>query len=346
MMKRAGPLFAALLVASCSRAEEPAPSPTTSSAESMSSPKSLNETRRPEYVHLSVNDRVQDILTHPAFAGHGRLVLPWDDRAPDEQMPLRRIGSLLPYHSHVEPRVVVESLNWMIDDAGRGQTIFYDFYTQAQKQADPTKENTGLFFFRGRPEAPFAVIAPGGGFAYVGSFHEGFPYAMEISKRGYNAFVVRYRAGLGERAATQDLAAAVSYLFRNATELGIDTAAYSVWGSSAGARMAANVGSHGLRPFGGDDRPKPAVVVMAYTGHSEYTAAEPSTFVVVGDQDGIALPAIMERRVAALRALGTTVEYHRYEGVGHGFGLGTGTNAEGWTGDAIRFWEAVIKRGR
>jgi hypothetical protein len=54
----------------------------------------------------------------------------------------------------------------------------------------------------------------------------------------------------------------------------------------------------------------------------------------------------MERRVAALRSLGTNVEYHRYAGVGHGFGLGTGTSADGWIGEAVRFWEEVIKRGR
>ena len=162
----------------------------------------------------------------------------------------------------------------MIDDASSGQMVFYRFYSPAQRRNDPTKENTGLFYFRGNPRAPFAIIASGGGFAYVGSIHEGFPYAMEISKRGYNAFVVRYRTGLGERAATEDLAAAVSYLFRNAAELGIETAGYSVWGSSAGARMVANVGSYGVRRFGGDDLPKPAVVVMAYTAHSEYTTAD------------------------------------------------------------------------
>ena len=39
-----------------------------------------------------------------------------------------------------------------------------------------------LFFLRGELGAPFAVIAPGGGFAYVGSVREGFPYAVDISK--------------------------------------------------------------------------------------------------------------------------------------------------------------------
>lgn len=29
---------------------------------------------------------------------------------------------------------------------------------------DPSKRNAGLFFFRGKPGAPFAIVAPGGGF--------------------------------------------------------------------------------------------------------------------------------------------------------------------------------------
>lgn len=297
-------------------------------------------------MHLSIDAPLQDLLRHPAFAGHARLLLPWDDRPHDEAMPLRQIGSLLPYHSHVDPRVVVEALNRMIDDARRGQVVFHRFYTAEQRRADPGKENTGLFFLRGKPGAPFALIAPGGGFAYVGSVHEGFPHAQEISRLGFNAFVLRYRPGRGELAATQDMAAALAWLFSHAVELGVDTAGYAVWGSSAGARMAANIGSNGPGGFGGGALPKPAVVVMAYTGHAGLAPHEPPTFVVVGEQDGIAPPATMERRVAALRAQGTRVEYHRYEGLGHGFGLGTGTSAEGWVRDAVRFWTAVTQRPR
>ena len=52
----------------------------------------------------------------------------------------------------------------------------------------------------------------------------------------------------------------------------------------------------------------------------------------------------MERRVAALRKLGTDVDYRKYRSVAHGFGLGTGTTAEGWIEDAMRFWARQIKR--
>lgn len=296
--------------------------------------------------HLSPDDTVADLVMHPAFAGFGHLLLPWDDRTPDPSMRLRSIGSLLPYHSHVDPPTVVSALNHIIDDVNNGKTVFYDFYTDGEKKREPTRTNTGLFFFRGKPGAPFAVISPGGGFSYVASVHEGFPYAVAISKQGYNAFVLKYRVGSGGALATRDLAAAISFLFRNANTLGVGTEGYSLWGSSAGARMAAAIGSHGVARFGGDALPKPSAVVMAYTGHSDYSADEPPTFVVVGEHDGIAAPSVMERRVAALRRADTEVEFHRYSGVGHGFGPGIGTSAEGWLDRAVRFWERASRMRR
>ena len=291
---------------------------------------------------LRTDSRIADLLNHPVFAGFALRLLPWDERAYDGEMRLSNISTLLPYHSHVNPGVVVDALNRMIADASQGRKIFFDVYTEAQKEADPSKKHTGLFFFRGKPGAPFAIIAPGGGFAYVGSVHEGFPYAVEINKQGYNAFVLKYRTGSGGTVATEDLAAAITYIFEHAATLGVGTQTYSVWGSSAGARMVASIGSHGVAAFGGKPLPKPATVVMAYTGHADYSSDEPPTFVVVGEHDGIAPPAIMERRVATLRQAGTPVEYHKYQGLGHGFGVGTGTSAEGWVLEATRFWERFM----
>ena len=47
----------------------------------------------------------------------------------------------------------------------------------------------------------------------------------------------------------------------------------------------------------------------------------------------------MERRVQDLRKAGVEVEYRRFKNAGHGFGLGVGTDAEGWIEHAIEFWE-------
>ena len=192
----------------------------------------MNEqARRSSGEHLTADHTISDLLNHPAFAGFGRLLLPWDDRTYDGSMRLRDVRSLLPYHSQVDPRTVVSALNHMIDDVNAGKMIFYEFYTAEEKKEDPAKSNTGLFFFRGKPGAPFAVISPGGGFSYVGSLHEGFPYATTISKQGYNGFVLRYRAGAGGSVATRDLAAAISYVFRNARMFGVSTEVSRIFAS-------------------------------------------------------------------------------------------------------------------
>ncbi|MGA1860989.1 alpha/beta hydrolase [Azospirillum sp. 11R-A] len=288
---------------------------------------------------LGPTSTVGDLLVHPAFTGFAKRILPWDDRPYDASLPLSNVGTMLPYHSHVDAGVVISGLNRMIADVSSGRTIFYDIYSEAEKRAQPAKEHTGLFFFRGPPGAPFALIAPGGGFAYVGSVHEGFPYALDINNRGYNAFVLKYRTGQGGRVATEDLATAVSFVVRNAATLEVGTEDYSLWGSSAGARMAAFIGSHGVAAFNGDNLPKPSAVVMAYTAHADTSSNEPPTFAVVGEQDGIAPPSSMESRIAVLHRSGTPVEFHRYPNVGHGFGTGRGTSADGWIINAVRFWE-------
>ena len=103
--------------------------------------------------------------------------------------------------------------------------------------------------------------------------------------------------------------------------------------------MAARIGSYGAAAYGGDEIPRPGAVVMAYTGHSDFTRSDPPTFAVVGDRDGIASASMMKRRINSMQSAGIDVEFHVYRNIGHGFGLGIGTNAEGWLEDAVRFWE-------
>ena len=45
-----------------------------------------------------------------------------------------------------------------------------------------------------------------------------------------------------------------------------------------------------------------------------------------------------------MRAIGIPTEFHKYPNLGHGFGLGIGTSAEGWINDAVAFWERQIKK--
>lgn len=290
--------------------------------------------------HLATSNYVRDIVNHPAFEGFGDLLLSRDNNSSYYNTLLSNVGSLMPYHGNVRPDVVVRSLNFMIDEVNNGKTIFYDIYTEQQKEQDSSKRNTGLFFFRGNPNAPFAVVCPGGGGVYVGSLHEGFPLAQRISELGLNAFVIRYRVGGYD--ATEDLARAITYIFENAGALGVSTSDYSVWGGSAGARLAGNIALNGVARYGGGNLPKPATAVIAYTGQSTYSSDFSPSFITVAANDGIANVNTVEKRVENLRNAGVDVEYRRYQTAGHGFGLGTGTDAEGWLDLAVSFWKKYI----
>lgn len=79
---------------------------------------------------------------------------------------------------------------------------------------------------------------------------------------------------------------------------------------------------------------------MQYTGMSELTGADPATYACVGDRDGIASWRTMQARLEALSATGVPTEFHVYEGLSHGFGLGVDTVAEGWIDDGLAFWKA------
>ena len=282
--------------------------------------------------------RIEDVQNDPAFDGFGRLLFPTNTSyySGDTLEELE-----LTYYSHIDPEETVEIVNTLRDRVEAGQTVFYDIYTEQEKKADPAKRDTGLFYFKGNPGEKFAICNAGGAFAFVGAMQDSFPHALELSEKGYNAFALIYRPGA--QTACEDLARAITFIFDHAQELEVDTTCYSLWGGSAGARMAAWLGTYGPAAFGGDDLPRPGTVVMQYTGLGEYSEEDPPTYACVGDRDGIASWQIMKARLDAMRADGIPTEFHRYPGLGHGFGLGTGTSAEGWLDDAVDFWEQQMK---
>ncbi len=286
---------------------------------------------------------VKDVLSAPEFSGFAERLFPWDRRTPPADLPLSRISELMPYHSHVNPDEIAKTLTRMASDGRAGRTVFFDIYSEAEKTADPGKRHTGVFFFRGKAGAPFAMIAPGGGFAYAGSLHEGFPIADSVSREGMNAFVVKYRADGSGRHAAEDMAHAIEFVRKNSQKLNVAADDYSTWGGSAGARMAAVIGSWGTAVFGTETDSKPSAVIMLYTGHSDYNpTGEPPIFVGIGEFDGIASPYVMKSRLDRISRQGTMTEFHLYPALEHGFALGTGTSAEGWEKQAVKFWRKAL----
>lgn len=300
-----------------------------------------NTERTEERIYLTADSTIRALLEYKRIKRFSRFILPLE-WGYSENTKLGEIDYLLPYHSNIKPETTIKAINYIIGETEKGNEIFFDIYTEDEKKQDRTKENTGLFFFRGKENAPFAVINAGGGFSYVGSIHEGFPYAMEINRMGYNAFVLQYRIG-DSRKAVEDLIRAIDFIFKNSRELKVDSKNYSIWGSSAGARMAYAAGIEDGRHFGNTRIEKPSMIVVMYTGQSYFSHNDPPTFIGVGENDRIASPQVVEKRAEDMRKAGVKVKFYKYRNVGHGFGLGIGTSAEGWTKEAVKFWEEQMR---
>lgn len=135
----------------------------------------------------------------------------------------------------------------------------------------------------------------------------------------------------------------INYFKQNAEQLKVNMEDYSLWGGSAGGRMAAWLGTCGPASFSGNNLPRPSAIITQYTGLNEFIKNDPPTYACVGDKDGNAYWKTMQEILNRLYSLGVDIEFHVYEGLRYGFGLGTGTVAEGWINDAVAFWEKQMK---
>ena len=285
---------------------------------------------------------VADVISNPVFKDFGYLLFHVDLNL-SRSMTLADISSPNVYiwYSHIQPEKTVEIINRLYSDAVEGNQIFYRMYSDAEIAADPSKANTGLFLFRGEVGKPFAITNAGGGFMYVGAMHDSFPHSLEISNAGFNAFALIYRPD----DPYSDLAKAIEFIHDNVSELGVKADDYSLWGGSAGARMSAVLGNQAYLQQLTDrtDIPQASAVIMQYTGYTQASQYDAPTYVCVGSNDGIASWRTMQNRLQRLSAMGIPTEFHVYEGLGHGFGIGVGTVADGWVNDALKFWQKNMK---
>ncbi|MBR2806963.1 MAG: alpha/beta hydrolase [Oscillospiraceae bacterium] len=214
-------------------------------------------------------------------------------------------------------------------------------------------------------EHPFALICPGGGYSMVCSFVEGQPYAKELNRRGYHAFVLFYRVKGKARmpAPQEDVARAVKEMFDHSAEWKADTRCWSLWGSSAGGHLAASFSAEvaeELRPGAliltypvitmggathsgsrdlllGKDPTPDQIDRMSVEKH--VTAQYPPTFIWYGTEDKTVPPENSREMARSLKAAGVPYCLEEYPGIGHAVGLGKGSTCEPWFGHAVSFWE-------
>ncbi len=240
------------------------------------------------------------------------------------------------WYTNIKCKKTVEIINYLKCESEKGRQIFYPIYSKDEVLTDSAKKNTGIFFFRGKIGKRFAIMNAGGGFEYVGAMHDSFPQALEVSRKGYNCFATIYRP----KYAYEDLARAIFYIYTHASELQIAVDNYSIWGGSAGARMAIELGKkNAMEDFGYINIPSASAVITQYTGYTATSINEAPTYACVGTNDCAVNWHIMKERLSILSNYGIPTKFRSFEGLQHGFGIGLGTLADGWINEAISFWE-------
>lgn len=78
-----------------------------------------------------------------------------------EDMTLDDLPAYLPWYSEIHTSTTVDVVNYLLSERAAGRTVFYDIYTDAEKAADPSLADTGLFRFaaEGAGGATSALLA-------------------------------------------------------------------------------------------------------------------------------------------------------------------------------------------
>lgn len=237
---------------------------------------------------------------------------------------------------------------------------------------------SGLSYFpaarkEGEGARPFALVLPGGGYAFVSVGFEGLPTARFLNSRGITSFVLRYHTGRRGRypVPQREVAGAVRHIINNAEAYGVSPHGYSLWGYSAGGHLAASFGTDtmGCKNYG---VPAPALLVLGYpvvtmreeklrpcfcnlfgkdlapfsfgSIETQISPDYPPAYVWCCEGGDIVSDRNTRLLLSALEAQGVPHRGGVVPGVrrGHGISVAAGTAAEGWADEALAFWFELL----
>ncbi|MCF0105326.1 MAG: MBL fold metallo-hydrolase [Holdemanella sp.] len=160
-------------------------------------------------------------------------------------------------------KVPYTSFNYIYTQFIKKQRIDYAFYTPEEMMEDPTKKDTGLFYFPANKEnAPFIFLIPGGGYQSVCTAFEGIPIVKQLNEAGYTVFILQYRVRQVDLMPKplKDAKRALSFIIKNKDYFKVNDN-YAIMGFSAGAHLAGLLTTTNL---GLTDIPYPKVNILCY----------------------------------------------------------------------------------
>lgn len=324
--------------------------------------------------HISKKDNLGKILSREEFNGFSQFILPLPGGllAPLLKLMNLSVVGLLAKTWNIED--MADGLNRIIDLANSGSRVHYDIWSEAEKAVEPRKNETALFHFPAKGSGHFVLVCAGGGYMGVASIIEGFPVAAELNKMGYSAFVLHYRTGKKNPwpAPMEDLQKALHFILDQTNEFNLEKENYAVVGFSAGGHLSASLGTdnYGAQTW---KLPKPGTLILGYPATMFENMTEihrkcrdimigenctqeqidsinivlhatpdyPATYIWQCSDDDAVYLENSEMLAKRLKELGVRCKYKVVLAGGHGIGLGSGTQAQGWLAEAIQFWQSA-----
>lgn len=224
-----------------------------------------------------------------------------------------------------------------------------------------------------RKKAPCVVICPGGAYNRVAFHNEGIPVAEKLCDMGYQAFILNYRVHPDVYPEPlQDVCRAIRFVRKNSEKLGVDPGNITLMGFSAGGHLAALAGA--LYDSVTDEThryddvsPRPDKLCLCYpvisfleychegsvenflkegssqedrkTVSADLAVTEnfPKTYIWTCMDDATVPYQNSDLMADALKAKGVPHKFHMFDQGGHGIGLGEGTSAGDWLGEAMTY---------
>ncbi len=293
-------------------------------------------------LRFNAKNTIEDVLNYPGFKQFSNILMP-NTKQSDLAVHLDELQNIMSIHHNITTDNTLESLDYLAEKIENKQRVFFPIYSKEDIKADPSLSDTGLYFFRGDENAPFAIILPGG-YSYRSTIHEGLPIAMRVANSGFNAFVLSYRSGNLIKG-SKDLITAINFIKNNADKLKVRKDKYSLWGAAVGAQLIINVTQNSDKgELKGTLQEKPVANIFSYPLSYYPSENDVPTVIVVGDQDRIVNKTILKSSINNLNKMGIESKFILIPRLQHGFGVGFDPNSSvsiNWIGRATSFWEEV-----
>ena len=145
--------------------------------------------------NITAQTTMKEVRNNPGIKNSGFYTYSQDKDCPPGQA-LWEMTTVEGYTNEYVAEGCAKGLNLVIENYNNGVQVTHSFYTDAEKAADRTKNNTGLFYFPAKAEnAKFALILAGSGANESAELEEGACTAWQLHELGYAAFILGIASG-------------------------------------------------------------------------------------------------------------------------------------------------------